>query len=70
MSQTLLDDDSSTNPSKNLSLTQVVDRAVAAQPSRRLLIKGGLGAAMLPFLGGLAACGGGDDDKDDAVVAE
>jgi secreted PhoX family phosphatase len=70
MSQTLLDDDSSTNPSKNLSLTQVVDRAVAAQPSRRLLIKGGLGAAMLPFLCGLAACGGGDDDKDDAVVAE
>ena len=57
----LLDDDGVSNPSRNLSLTDVVDRAIALQPSRRRLLLGGLGAAALPFLAGLSACGGSDD---------
>jgi secreted PhoX family phosphatase len=57
----LLDDDGVSNPSRNAALTDVVERAIAAQPSRRRMLMGGLGAAMLPFFGGLAACGGNDD---------
>ncbi|MCB1981584.1 MAG: DUF839 domain-containing protein, partial [Rhodoferax sp.] len=62
MARTLLDDDGISNPSRNASLTDVVERAIAAQPTRRRMLLGGLGAAMLPFFGGLAGCGGGDDD--------
>ena len=61
MSQSLRDDDGVSNPTRNPSLTEMVDRAVAANPARRRLLLGGLGAAALPFLGGLAGCGGGDD---------
>ena len=61
MSQTLRDDDGTSNPSANPSLTELVDRAIAANPSRRRLLLGGLGAAALPFLGGLTGCGGGSD---------
>ena len=61
MAQSLKDDDGVTNPSANPSLDQVVEQALLAQPSRRRLLKAGFGAATLPFLGGLAACGGGDD---------
>ena len=68
MPQNLLDDDGISNPSRNPSLTEVVERAVAAHPSRRRLLIGGLGAATLPFLAGPGGCGG--DDDDDAPAAE
>lgn len=61
MAQSLFDDDGVSNTSNNLSLSELVERAVAKDPSRRRLLKSGLGLAALPFLGGLAACGGGDD---------
>lgn len=61
MADTLRDDDGVSNPSFNQHLTQLVDEAIARQPSRRALLKTGLGLAAVPFLGGLAACGGGDD---------
>ena len=62
MAQSILDDDGVSNPSRNLALTDVVEQAIAARPSRRRLLLTGLGAAALPFLGGLAACGGSDDE--------
>ncbi|MBS3912398.1 MAG: PhoX family phosphatase [Hydrogenophaga sp.] len=61
MAQSIRDDDSVSNTSGNTSLTELVDRAIAQNPKRRLLLKSGLGMAAIPFLGGLAACGGGDD---------
>ena len=61
MARNITDDDGVSNPSRNASLTDVVERAIAAQPSRRRLLMGGLGAAALPFLAGLSACGGSDD---------
>jgi secreted PhoX family phosphatase len=71
MAQSIRDDDDGvSNPSSNLSLTDVVERAVAAQPSRRKLLLSGLGVAALPFLGGLAACGGDDDDPVATVPPE
>jgi uncharacterized protein len=60
--RTLLDDDGVSNPGANPALTDVVERALAATPSRRRLLLGGLGAATLPFLAGLAGCGGSDDE--------
>ncbi|WP_332739888.1 PhoX family protein [Hydrogenophaga sp.] len=68
MADTLRDDDGISNPSFNLHLTQLVDEAIARQPNRRLLLKTGLGMAAIPFLGGLAACGGGDDPAPTAPV--
>jgi hypothetical protein len=70
MAQSIRDDDGMSNPSRNLSLTDVVERAVIARPSRRKLLLGGLGAAALPFLGGLAACGGDDDEPATALPPE
>lgn len=70
MARTLLDDDGSHNTSGNPALTEVVERAIAASPSRRRLLLGGLGAATLPFLTGLAGCGGSDDDSPAAAPAE
>ena len=61
MAQSIRDDDGVSNTSRNVSLTELVDQAIARNPQRRLLLKSGLGAALLPFLGGLAACGGGSD---------
>lgn len=61
MAQSIRDDDGVSNTSRNLSLTELVDHAIAQDPKRRLLLKTGLGMAAVPFLGGLAACGGGDD---------
>jgi len=61
MSQSLRDDDGISNPSLNRSLSELIDSAVAQDPSRRRLLKSGLGLAAIPFLGGLAACGGGDE---------
>jgi secreted PhoX family phosphatase len=49
-------------PSGNLTLNDVVERAIAAQPTRRRLPLGGLGAATLLLVAGLSACGGGGDD--------
>ncbi len=62
MARSLLDDDGTSNSSRNLTLTDVVDRAIAANPSRRRLMLGGLGLATLPFFAGLSGCGGDDDD--------
>ena len=60
MAQFLRDDDGVSNPSRTPSLTDVVERAIAANPSRRRLMLGGLGAAAVPFLAGLTGCGSGD----------
>jgi uncharacterized protein len=60
MAQSLLDDDGVSNTSRNPSLSALLDQAIAHNPRRRLLLKSGLGLAALLFLGGLAACGGGD----------
>jgi secreted PhoX family phosphatase len=68
MAQCIRDDDGVTNFSGNPSLTEVVDRAIAAQPSRRRLLMGGLGAATLPFLAGLGGCGGSDDAAAEPVA--
>ena len=68
MAQSIRDDDGASNPSRNLSLTDVVERAIVAQPNRRRLLLGGLGVATLPFLSGLAACGGNDDDEPAAAA--
>jgi secreted PhoX family phosphatase len=68
MAQGIRDDDGVSNPSLNPSLTDVVERAIAAQPSRRRLLIGGLGAATLPFLGGLAACGGDDGPEPERML--
>jgi secreted PhoX family phosphatase len=62
MTQSIRDDDGVSNPSRNPSLTDVVERVIAANPSRRRLLVSGLGVAALPFLGGLAGCGSDDDD--------
>ncbi|MFN3496379.1 MAG: alkaline phosphatase PhoX, partial [Hydrogenophaga sp.] len=61
MAQSIRDEDGVSNTSGNISLTELVDQAIAKNPNRRLLLKSGLGMAAIPFLGGLAACGGGDD---------
>ncbi len=61
MPQNLLDDEGTSNPSRNPSLTEVVELAMAASQSRRRLLIGGLGAAALPFLAGLGGCGGDDE---------
>jgi len=56
MAQSIRDDDGSTNLSGNPHLTQIVEAAIARNPSRRAFLKTGLGASLLPFLGGVAAC--------------
>ncbi len=57
MAQSILDDDGVSNLSSNPHLHDVIERAVAASPSRRNLLKAGLGAAVLPFFGaGLTGC--------------
>ncbi len=63
MAQSIRDDDGVSNTSGNVSLNEVVEKALIAHPSRRSLLKMGLGVSALPFLGGLAACGGGGDDE-------
>ncbi len=55
MAQCIRDDDDTTNPSTLPTLTESVERLLAAQPSRRRLLLGGLGAATLPFLAGAAS---------------
>ncbi len=59
-------EDLPTNLSNNEHFQSVVDRVV----SRRGFFKTGLGLSAAAFLGGsLTACGGGDDDKDEAPAA-
>jgi len=63
MASTIRDDDGVTNPSTTASLTDLVERAIAQSPSRRSMLKSGLGLAALSFMGiSVSACGGGDDD--------
>lgn len=69
MAQSIRDDDGASNTSHNPSLTDLVDQAIAQNPKRRMLLKSGLGLAAIPFLGGLAACGGGDEVVTPAPVA-
>ncbi len=59
-------DDRSSNPSKNQSMQDLIDRAV----SRRTMLKSGLGAAALGFFASsiLTSCGHDDDDNDDPVT--
>ncbi len=61
MARDLLDDDGVSNPSTHLSLDQVVEQSVAANPSRRAMLKTSVGLSALPFLGGLTACGSDSD---------
>jgi secreted PhoX family phosphatase len=70
MAHSIRDDDGVSNPSHNPNLDQVVETAIAAQPNRRRLLLGGLGVATLPFLTGLAGCGGDDDPAPAAAAAE
>lgn len=62
MAQSIRDDDGTSNPTRTPSLTELVDQAIARDPQRRRLLKTGVGLAALPFLTGLAACGGGELD--------
>jgi uncharacterized protein len=59
MAQTIRDDDGVSNPSSNPTFTDLIE---TVSPRRRMLLKSGAGVAMIPFLGGLAACGSDDDD--------
>ena len=70
MAHCIRDDDGVSNPSHNPNLDQVVETAIAAQPNRRRLLLGGLGVATLPFLTGLAGCGGDDDPAPVAAATE
>ena len=56
MALSIRDDDGVSNESGNAHLTQVVEAAIARNPARRAFLKAGLGASLLPFLGGVAAC--------------
>jgi secreted PhoX family phosphatase len=56
MAQSIRDDDGVSNDSGNAHLTQIVEAAIARNPSRRAFLKAGLGASLLPFIGGVAAC--------------
>jgi uncharacterized protein len=60
MAESIRDDDGTSNPTRNPSLTELVDQAIARDPQRRRLLKTGMGLAALPFLTGLTACGGGE----------
>jgi secreted PhoX family phosphatase len=68
MSQSLRDDDGQSNPSTHPTLTDVVERAIAVDPRRRRLMLGGLGAATVPFLAGLAGCGSSDSPPPPAAA--
>ena len=61
MAQSIRDDDGVSNLSGNPHLTDIVERAIAANPSRRKFLKMGAGAASLPFFG-LSLAGCSDDD--------
>jgi uncharacterized protein len=58
MAQSIRDDDGVSNPSSNPTFADLVE---AVNPRRRMLLKSGAGVAMIPFLGGLAACSSDDD---------
>ena len=62
MAQSIRDDDGVSNDSGNAHLTQIVEAAIARNPSRRAFLKAGLGASLLPFIGGVAACASDGED--------
>jgi secreted PhoX family phosphatase len=65
MAHEIKDDDGISNPSGNPHLSRIVEAAIAHSPARRAFLKTGLGASLLPFIGGsLAAC----SDSDSAVI--
>jgi hypothetical protein len=66
MAQSILDDDGAVNNFGNPHLADVVTASITRNPSRRAFLKTGLGASMLPFLGGIAAC----SDTDSVAQAE
>ena len=68
MAHSIRDDDGTSNASGNPHLSQPVDAAIARSPARRAFLKTGLGAAVLPFLGGVAACGGGGGDEAEKIL--
>ncbi len=63
MAQSIRDDDGTSNLSGNPHLTQLVETAIARNPARRAFLKTGLGAALLPFIGGVAACSSDDEEQ-------
>ncbi|MCW5590828.1 MAG: PhoX family phosphatase [Burkholderiales bacterium] len=68
MAQSIRDDDGVSNPSGNPHLTQIVESAIASNPARRAFLKTGLGAALLPFVGGVVACASNDGGELEAVL--
>ena len=63
MAQSIRDDDGVSNLSGNPHLTELVETAIARNPARRSFLKTGLGAALLPFIGGVAACSDNDEQQ-------
>ena len=62
MASSIRDDDGVVNPSNNLHLDQIVERAIAQNPKRRAMLRSGFGLATLSIFGGaLSACGSSDD---------
>jgi hypothetical protein len=63
MAQSIRDDDGVSNASGNPHLTDIIERAIARNPSRRAFLKMGAGAAVLPFFGlSIAGCSDGGDE--------
>jgi uncharacterized protein len=67
MAQSILDDDGVSNPSTRPTFAQLIEDI---NPRRRMILKTGLGAAAIPFLGGLAACGSDSDAALPAATSE
>jgi hypothetical protein len=56
MSQHAFDDDGISNPCVDTHLHTLVDRVTANAVTRRAVLRFGVGAAVLPFFGGLSGC--------------
>lgn len=68
MAQSIRDDDGVSNFSGNTHLTDIVERAIANNPSRRKFLKMGAGAAALPFFGlSLAGCGSDEETAENIL---
>jgi uncharacterized protein len=67
MAQSIRDDDGVSNPSSHPSFADLIENI---NPRRRMLLKSGAGIAMIPFLGGLAACGSDSDASTPPVATE
>jgi secreted PhoX family phosphatase len=68
MAQSIRDDDGTSNLSGNPHLTQLVETAIARNPARRSFLKTGLGAALLPFIGGVAACSDSEEQAIESIL--